>query len=46
MGMDEAASNVGSENGCWIIWLAFLTGGFHVMLAALIEGKHKGEMSE
>ena len=37
--MDEAASNVGAGNGCWILVMAFFMGGFSIIMAALIEGK-------
>ena len=44
--MDDAAVNVGSGNGCWILVLAFLTGGFSVILAGLVAGKTQAEMKE
>ena len=38
MGLDEAAVNVGNGNGLWIILMTWLSGGFGVILAALIAG--------
>ena len=45
MGMEDAACDVGSENGCWIIVLAWLTGPFQILLGGLIEGKTKNDMA-
>ena len=46
MGMEDAASNVGAGNGCWILVLALFTGGFSVILGGLIEGQTQGALTE
>ena len=39
MGMDDVAVNVGNQNGMMCVLLAIMTGGFSVLLNALIAGK-------
>ena len=46
MGLDEAAVNVGNGNGLWIILMTWLSGGFGVILAALIAGVKGQEIAE
>ena len=43
--MEEAASNVGAGNGCWIIVLAIFSGGFSVILGGLIAGEHQANLT-
>ena len=43
---DGAVSNVGPQIGGWIIALAFFTGGFAIILAALVEGKTQNAAKE
>ena len=46
MGLDEAAVDVGAQNGCMVVLMTFLSGGFGVILAALIAGKHGADIAE
>ena len=44
--MDDAACNVGKENGMYILVLAILGGGFSVLLAGLVAGKKQNDIAE
>ena len=44
--MNDAACNVGAGNGIWILVLSILGGGFSVILAGLVAGKKKRDLSE
>ena len=46
MGLDEAAVDVGAGNGCMVVVLTMMSGGFGVILAGLIAGKHGAEINE
>ena len=44
--MDDVAVNVGSQNGMMCVLLAIMTGGFSVLLNALIAGKTGADAGE
>ena len=46
MPMADAACNVGSGNGTYILVLAIFTGAFSVLLGGLVAGKKQNDMAE
>ena len=44
--MDDVAVNVGNQNGMMCVLLAIMTGGFSVLLNALIAGKTGADAGE
>ena len=46
MGLDEAAVDVGNQNGLWIVLLTWMSGGWGVILGGLIAGKTGADMAD
>ena len=46
MGLEDSAVDVGKQNGLWVVLMTWMSGGFGVIIAALIAGKTGNDMAE